>query len=458
MFWIRIFVLLNGLMAVTIYGFAQEATLSKTKDLLRQASKLVPEIPETQQMSVASNIANAQARAGDLQGALATVYLLKKPQDQAQALGSVAYSIDYSGNLNGALTLLESASKGQSRDVGYIQIANAHARDRDFAGALAVAHRIQDDRPRLIEALDNIASERWKAGDHSGAQQNWEEARQVAKQRSADEPSVEFFLSGNAGSHAQAGDTAGALQILREMRVMAEQRHPPDEGLLSTLAMGFIQAGDVPEALEIVKRLPSGSNRDIDLMLLSNEMTEKDDIADAEGFASQIADPQLKAHTFQEIANAQAESGRPASAIDTLDNVVDLTQRAEALASLAMEQAQRGDGAAEDTLGRAVAAAREAAPKPPDYVFANIAVTEAILGDFETAKQTVRTLQPDSRWWALENMTQMLAGSGDLGGALQLAADETNAYPKACALLGAANAMLAQLHANKNPSTAANNR
>jgi len=148
MFWIRIFVLLNGLMAVTIYGFAQEATLSKTKDLLRQASKLVPEIPETQQMSVASNIANAQARAGDLQGALATVYLLKKPQDQAQALGSVAYSIDYSGNLNGALTLLESASKGQSRDVGYIQIANAHARNRDFAGALAVAHRIQDDRPR----------------------------------------------------------------------------------------------------------------------------------------------------------------------------------------------------------------------------------------------------------------------------------------------------------------------
>jgi len=39
----------------------------------------------------------------------------------------------------------------------------------------------------------------------------------------------------------------------------------------------------------------------------------------------------------------------------------------------------------------------------------------------------------------------MLTESGDLSAALKLAAEEKNAYPKACALLGAANALLDQL-------------
>ena len=187
---LRLWALAAMLSAISLPARSQEVSRAEAQKILSQASHLVPDVPEFQRMSVASNIANAQARAGDLAGALSTVYLLKKPQDQAQALGSVAHFVDYSGDLAGALKMMESAAKGQTRDASYAQIAWAHAHKGEVTGALRVAHLIQNDHHCLIEALDGIAAEQWKSGDHSGAQQSWGEARNVAEHRSEDDPDV----------------------------------------------------------------------------------------------------------------------------------------------------------------------------------------------------------------------------------------------------------------------------
>jgi len=373
------------------------------------------------------------------------VYLLKKPEDQAQALGSVAYYIDYSGSLDRALELMESAAKGQNRDVAYQDIAWAHARKGDFATALRIAHLIKNEQPRLIAALSGVAAEQWKAGEHAGARETWAEARDAAEHRSGNDPGLEFFLLGIAESRIQAGENAGALQLLWEVRLSVEQHHPTDEGALSVLANNLAQAGQLTEALDIIKELPGGSNRDGSLMTVSNQLSKRDDVADAKDVASQISGTELKAIALQEIATAEKQSGRVGSAIDTIESISTSGGRAEAFASLALEQAQHGDEAARETLRRAVIAANESFPKPPDHVFATIAVTEAMLGDFDTAEQTVWRLLPAARWWAWENLTGMLTESGDLSAALKLAAEEKNAYPKACALLGAANALLDQL-------------
>jgi tetratricopeptide (TPR) repeat protein len=439
--------------AISISGVSQEPARIQAQDLLRQASKLVPEIPEAQQISVASEIANAQARARDFAGALSTVHLLKKPEAQAQALGSVAYYIDYSGSLDRALELMESAAKGQNRDVAYQDIAWAHARKGDCTKALRIAHLIKNDQSRLIEALSGVAAEQWKAGEHAGAEQTWSEAHEAAEHRSENGPGMEFLLLGIAGSRIQAGDNAGALKLLSEVRLSVERHHPTDEGTLSILANSLAQAGQLTEALDIIKELPPGSNRDGSLMTISNQFSKRDDVADAKEVASQISGPELKAIALQEIATAEKQAGRVGSAIDTIESISTSGGRAGAFASLALEQAQQGDDAARETLRRAVIAASESFPKPPDHVLATIAVTEAMLGDFYTAEQTVWRLPPDARWWAWENLTGMLTESGDLGAALKLAADEKNAHPRAYALLGAANVLLDQLRrkTEKNP-------
>lgn len=445
---LKALVLLVIIPAMSAHVFSQEASRGQAQELLRQASKLVPDVPEPQQMSVASNIASAQARAGDLHGALSTVYLLKKPQAQAQALGSIAHFIDYSGNLDGALKLIESAAKGQNRDVSYADIAWAHAHKGDFATALRVAHLIQNDRSRLIEALNGVAAEQWKSRDHASAERTWAEAVDAAEHRSGDEPVTEFFLLGIAGSRAQAGDTAGALQLLSEIRLSIEQHHPVDQGLLAAVANSLAQAGQLTEALDIIRALPPGSNRDINLMIISDQLMKQEDVADAKETAAQIADPQLRAHALQEIAQVDVDRGRQGSAMETLDVISSPASRAEAMASVALGQADHGDDAATDTLRRAVVVANEAAPKPPDHVFATIAVTEAILGDFETAEATVRLLSSDARPWAWWNITAMMVRAGDLTGALGIATGEKDAHAKAYALLGSANGILDQLRRN----------
>src|SRR5260370_10496591 len=183
---VRILLLLAVLPLLASHAYSQEPTQKEAQELLRQASRLIPDISEMQQMSVAANVANAQARAGDMTGALSTVLLLKKPEAQAQALGSVAYFVDYSGDTDGALKLLAGAAKGQTTDGSYEQIAWAHARKGDFSSALRVAHRIQGDPSRSVDALTGIAKAQWKSGEHAGAESTWDEAIQVATRSTND--------------------------------------------------------------------------------------------------------------------------------------------------------------------------------------------------------------------------------------------------------------------------------
>jgi hypothetical protein len=69
--------------------------INEIRRILREASHLIGDIEEAQQASATANIASAQARAGDLQGAFATAYALPKRSDQAGAgqhcLGACPY-------------------------------------------------------------------------------------------------------------------------------------------------------------------------------------------------------------------------------------------------------------------------------------------------------------------------------------------------------------------------------
>jgi hypothetical protein len=442
------------LSATAPLAISQETNrLDQVRDLLRQASKLIEAMPEEQRMSDASGIANTQARAGDISGALATVHSLKRPSEQAQAMGFVAIAVDYFGNSDYALTLIKGSADGQGKNLSYAQIAEAHANKGDFSGALRIAHLIREEPNRLIETLIGIATTQWKSGDHNGAQRTWGEALDLTEDTRTVDPFMGTHLVGIATSRAQVGDTAAASAALNDFYRIIEEHDPPDQGLLSSLAMGFAQIDDVASALRVIKELLPGSNRDICVMNVSLQLMKKDDVADATEIVSRISDPKIQAIALQEIAISQASFGRPASAIETTDRISSTSERAGALAMLALQQAERGDAAASDTLRRASAVADNAVGAVPLFVFETIAVTRAMLGDFAAAQADAQKLPPEARAWPWENITSMMVEAGDLNGALDIAANETSAQPKASALLGTAKALLHQIQAEaKDPS------
>lgn len=433
------------LLVISSYAISQELNTATAQKLLRQASSLLPGVPEMQQMSVASNIANSQVRAGDLAGALSTVHLLKKPEDVASAMGNMAYALDSSGELPAALQLIRDEPAGSSKGVTYEQIAVLHAEKGDFPGALRIAHLIGDDPGPSVQAFTRIAQLQWKSGDQAGADTVWNEALEVVEKARKKDPNYANLLVDVAMTRGEVGDTAAAYNDLDKLKNLIAQRRPPDQGLLSTLAMGYAALGDTANALHTVEALVPGSNRDICLSTISNQLLKKNDTAGAEEIVSHISDPELKANAFRELTMSQAAAGRPGSALEMAEKIPSLAARAEALATLALEQAEHGDNAATETLMHAIAIANESKPKPSDQVFATIAVVEAMQGDFHKAQATTQNLSSEARPWAWWNITEMMVNTGNLTTALEIAAQETDSYSKAYALLGAANGILDQL-------------
>ncbi|HKW17401.1 MAG TPA: hypothetical protein VJO35_07845 [Terriglobales bacterium] len=423
---------------------AQEPTVAFAREILLQASQLVPDIPEPQRMNAASNIANAQVRANDLRGALATLHLLKKPYEVSSGMGIMAFALDSSGKLDDALQFMRDAPANDGKDVGYEQLAQAHAQKKDFSNALRIADLIQNNPSRSVETLTRVAELQWGAGDHPAAERVWDKALEVAEQARKQDPGLASLLVGIATSRVQAGDTAPGYTTLDEFRSIVEQQQPPDQGKLSVLAMGYVQVGDSTTALRIAKALPAGSNRDICFMSVSIQLSKTGDLADAEATAAEISDAHLQTVAFNGIAEFEAESDRPTSAIDVITRITNFEGRAEALASLALEQAKRGDDAAAFTLELASRAAEES-KSVPEHVFEFIAVAHAILGEFASAEKIVKTLPSAARTWPWWNITEMMVEAGKLDEAIELASNEDDAHPKAYALLGTANGVLSRL-------------
>lgn len=421
---------------------AQEPTIAFAREILLKASQLVPDIPEPQRMSVAANIANAQVRVGDLTSALATLRFLKKPYEVSYAMGTMAYAIDSSGELDYALQFMRDAPANDGKDVGYEQLAQAHAQKKDFSNALRIADLIQNNPSRSVETLTRVAKLQWEAGDHPGADRVWDEALAVAERARKQDPGLATLLVEIATSRVEAGETSAGYAALDAFREIVEQQHPPDQGQLSALVMAYVQTGDSASALRMLDRLAPGSpNRNICLMTVSIRLSKQGDLADAEATAAEISDIHLRTLAFNGIAEFEAESDRPTSAIDVITKITNSEGRAEALASLALEQAERGDDAATFTLELASRASEES-KNAPQHVFEFIAVAHAILGEFSAAENIVKTLPSEARTWPWWNITAMMVGAGKINEAASLASDENDAQAKAYALLGTANGIL----------------
>ncbi len=385
--------------------------LEEIRRILRQASQLIESIPERDQPSAASNIANTQARAGDLSGALATAHQLKTAEALAQTLGSIAYAVDYAGNVDGALSLIKDSVDGQAKNSSYEMVAEAHANKGDFSGALKIAHLIEHEPSRLQEALTRIAKTQWESGDHAAAQRTFDEAFDVVEQARKNDPNSAIWLLGIATAQYEIRETSAASTTLSYFAALIDQsKDPAAKGnLLPSLAVELAQIGEVARALRVIDEVPSGTNCDVALQIISSQSAKSGDMRVAMETISRISDTQLRGLAVRGIVALQGSYGNSIAAIETANSIPTAPGRAYALSTLALQQAEKGDDAAWRTVELAWEAANNSAANMPTYVFEEIAVTRAMLGDFSGARQIMQSLEPEARVWSLWNITKITA-------------------------------------------------
>jgi len=430
----------------------QEAgELTEARRLLVEASQLVKDIPEFQRSSAAANIAGRLARTGDLPDALATVRLLSKPEDQAQVTGSIAWELARSGNLAQALALVEGTADGQNKGVEYEGLAELSADSGDLEEALQIAHRIRRDPGRLVDTLARVASREAKAGDLSGARKALGDALQVAEEAVKENVGYATSLTQIATTQAEIGDTADAFRTLDRFSDIV-RKYKSGEGTFlfaQQLASAQAQIGDLVGAQRTIDEMFPGSS-DSALMTISNEQAKRGFIVDAMANAERISNPAFKENTLRAIAMIHGTHGSLNDVLEAIDHISQPKDRAEALATLALEQAENDNPAAGRTLEEAWNFAKEMGPDAPDSVLGTIAVTRALLGDFASAQQIVQGMTtPEARVWPLWNITSFMVRAGHKQEAMALAEDQDAAHPKAYALLGTAQGILGHLEAEE---------
>lgn len=421
----------------------------EARRILLEASQLVKDIPESQQSSAAANIAGQLARAGDLEAALETIHQLKKIDDQALPLGIIAWQMDHAGNAAGALSLLENSDLGQNKIQAYQQLALSHLDRGDFRSAVQIMDLARPNSYLRVALFVRIAQKNEKSGDLTGAHEAIRQALDIVEKARKEDPTSAIQMVGIAGAQADIGDQAGAFDtISRFSEIVHEYRL--DEGpmsrdsLVQQLAMGQAIIGDITGAFRTIGELPAGSSlRDIPLNMIATQQAKHSDFQDALNTVADVFDTELKGLELREIAALEGTSGKLVEALEAVNHISNPGARANALATLALEQAEKEDPAAGRTLQLAVEAANEPGANIPGYVFATIAVTRAVMKDFSGALESVVSMNDaESRAWPLWNITSMMAEAGDAQGALSLAANEQAAYPKAYALLGTAQGIL----------------
>lgn len=429
--------------------------ISEARRLLREASTLVLKIPEFQQPSAVANIAGEQARAGDLQGAFATAHLLPKAYDQAMAFGNIAWSLGHAGNLAGALHVVAASEDGASKAIAYLQLSQQRVELGDFNGGLRIAEMIVGQPGYKIPQLANIAEKQNAAGDTQGAMKTLDTAlREVElaeeETKGSSHPTGTGWLRQRiAAAHAKAGNRSAALWVLEPLRTMAPAAVSPAEReeLLRSLAQGYAKLGEFEAAAEVARQLPRGLARDLALQEIARERAaaQGDERAAIE-LASAIQEPEWARHAFRDIASRQAESGDLASAMNTLDHIQSDPDRAEAIASIALSLADRQQPLAGVFLQEAWEHARDAQGELPSRVWEDIAVSRGLLGDFSGAIQIVHdTKRAESRVWPLWNLTEFMVLAGKLQGAVGLAENERDPYPRLYSLLGTASGLLEEV-------------
>ncbi len=448
---------------VSVLAFVSHATAAaqevpesgEIRSILREASALIPGIDSDQQSSAAANIAGQQVRAGDIEGGLATYQALKNPPDRGMAVAVIASAIASQGNLPLALELARDSAQPGFRANAYSMIASGLASKNNFEDAVAVVRLIRKEPGQayiFVDSLMWIYARQWKTGDEPAAENTLNEALDVVERGREDPGSTDFTTASMyytiMSRLSEAGNRDAASAMVERIYGIASAAENPDrkQELLGLLAFAQVRTGRLQEAISTAEDLPPGQWRDSAMEVISMERTKQGDAAGALEEVDEIGADSLRNISYRTVADGLAGSGNYTQALATIDRIQGAGERAYGLAELALQQAEKDDPAATQTVELAQGAALNAGDATKPYVFEFIAVTRAMLGDLAGAEEMISRMDDPAKVWPLWNLTEMLVHAGRETEAISLAETQTAPHPKAYALLGTATALLDKQH------------
>lgn len=414
----------------------------------------------TPPVTIFSHIAVAQARAGDIEGALRTVPFL---MDQAKGyvLAEIAAAKIRSGDAEGAMQMATSVKAYNSKGLILYHVAQAQRElgnrtdaEESLRQAVQVATEIKDEG-LLLEAAESYSS-----------MQSFEKAFEVIESIGSELTKGAALNRVIANLH-QVTDLKSATSILQRATQIANalQRGVGKENSLISIAEAQLQNGDHQAALltvsgidltvirsynlERVAHLQEkagdtiGARRTLKLAFEASKRPErKFDGVNASTMVraqAQIGDiigakQTVKAtdgsdpYAMIELAAALTESGDLVGAFDTIRPIQDLNQRAQALGRLAEEQAKLGEGpGTELSLQQA------------------FLLTYAIESFSERTRAFAEVFQKQlTVGYLLRQIGEKRAKDGKANEALGLSDNLKLPYLRACILLGIAEGLLEQ--------------
>jgi len=463
----KILTTLAVLAVIPIFSLAQEAPTAdfsatdEIRSMLHIASSLVQHIDKSQQGSVASNIAQEQARIGDLDDAWATINKVQNEESRRFAIGLFASNVTRLGNEGWALSLLESAvpGNGAEKAQAYSLMAQSLAGKKSFHEALELVDRIENCEDFfgktnvVVETLMAIHAGQHKAGDLSRADVTLSMALN-AVEREAEHPFENTFAqstpAGEYGTIAaqltKEGDRSTAEGILdRIYALIAEapdQKHREDT--IFMLGNALVTMGELEAAKGVAEQLEPGQQREGIMMEIAMKRATQAEPIEALAPAMALTYEPWRIGSLRLIADSLASSGNYVQALSTIDLIDDAGERAYGFSEVAYEQARRNDPSAGAFLQLAWSAALKAGTETKPFVLAQIAVARGMTGDIAGAVEVVSRMAEQDRWWAVESLSSIMVDAGRMPEAIALAESQQTAYPKATAYLGIASQLIAE--------------
>lgn len=364
-----------------------------------QAARTIKDEPEPHKGFVVSQIAEAQARAGDFTQAIGTS--LQAGGDWGDsALWQVVMAQAKSGDLDGARSFVQRNFLKGRREHALIQIARVQASKGDANGALLAARQLGPDA--VDEVLGVIGTSKAKAGDISAARKTLLSIRSVA--------SKEDVLSEIALAQARAGDPDAALKTIKDIDDPVMKYDLPIK-----IARARIEAGDTDWASREAARLDAFGQTILltDIAETCAKLGRRDEAAKTFKKAVRVALQNNHGAQLGEIAGAQYRTGIGTDAQIAIDGLPDGKTKRQAYDYL---------GAAYAHMGRykdAIACLRRSAQGVYSYKIAEVLVQS---GQIDGAIEMARLLpNPSDTSSTLAELAKEAARRGDYKGALKLA-------------------------------------
>lgn len=241
------------------------------------------------------------------------------------------------GDLKSALATLEGIAEDGDRDYGMAALACAQARAKDFKGAEETAEKVSFDRKDWVRtALVTSLAEVGKL----------KEAAQIVEKIGSD-PDKAKALASLASGQVKAKDRAAAKKSLQEARQIADRIEEDKNSTARSDACRYVaevqaEMGDVEEARRIAGTIAKEQWKNIALRSIVSVQAKAGDIQGAIKTSETIEQEYEKGEAMKEILTAQLRSVDLKGGLQTAAAIKSVYWRVVALGEIAKAQAKAG--------------------------------------------------------------------------------------------------------------------